>query len=282
MALSKIQIGILRLLAARCDPDSYAAEAAALNRDAPRYSGEINVFHAREERAASAAAGDAHALESAGYGVRWIRREPAIYTVQVTGETGATHLEWVVDSEFRFFPVMPDDTFGYVLHPVDLATNKAMAAAGRREVRDIVDLLTVHETILPLGAVIWAAVEKAPGYTPEGLIAEIRRNSNYSAAEWRALAGTEPIDPNAVMTKLRAALDEAEAFVTRMPTEKIGWLFLQAGKVVQPDPGHLCNYQGHTGQTRGHWPTNAGITGAMLERYTTKPKATRQSFDLRA
>ena len=35
--------------------------------------------------------------------------------------------------------------------------NKVMAAAGRREVRDIVDLMTVND-ILPLGAVIWAAV----------------------------------------------------------------------------------------------------------------------------
>jgi hypothetical protein len=32
-----------------------------------------------------------------------------------------------------------DDVFGYMLHPVDLAANKIMAAAGRREPRDIVD-----------------------------------------------------------------------------------------------------------------------------------------------
>jgi hypothetical protein len=43
--------------------------------------------------------------------------------VELSGE--ATELEWVVDSDFRFFPTMRDDTFGYVLHPVDLATNKA-------------------------------------------------------------------------------------------------------------------------------------------------------------
>jgi hypothetical protein len=268
--LSKIQTDILRFLAAHRDPESYVAGAAALNRDAPRYSGGIDVFHAREERAASAAAGDAQTLEAAGYAVRWVRREPAIYTAEVTGQTGATHLEWVVDSEFRFFPVMKDDTFGYVLHPVDLATNKAMAAAGRREVRDIVDLVTVHETILPLGAVVWAAVEKAPGYTPEGLIAEIRRNSNYPTAEWRALASAEPIDPNVVMPRLRAALDGAEAFVSRMPTDKIGLLFLQAGKVVQPDPDRFGSYQTHAGQTRGHWPTSADITAAMLERYNKK------------
>src|SRR6266571_477204 len=107
----------------------------------------------------------------------------------------------------------------YILHPVDLATNKVMAAAGRRDVRDLVDLVTIHAKILSLGAVIWAAVEKAPGFTPEGLIAEIRRNSNYPAADWRALMSTEPIDPKITTMRLRSALDDAETFVARMPTD---------------------------------------------------------------
>jgi hypothetical protein len=89
----------------------------------------------------------------------------------------------VVDSDYRFFPTVQDETFGYVLHPIDLALKKRMAAAGRRELRDIVDIVTVYQTILPLCAVIWAAVEKSPGFTPEGLIAEIRRNANYPAAD---------------------------------------------------------------------------------------------------
>lgn len=157
------------------------------------------------------------------------------------------------------------------LHGPKLATNKVMAAAGRREVRDIVDAVTVHETILPLGAVVWAAVEKSPGYTPEGLIAEIRRNSHYPAAEWRAIASTEPIHAAIITRKLRAALDAAEAFVSRMPTDKVGLLFLQAGKVVQPDPDRLDSYRTHAGQLRGHWPTSADITAAMLESYNKKP-----------
>jgi hypothetical protein len=265
--LSKVQVDILRLLAAQREPESYVAGATAINRNAPRYSGDIDLFHSSEERMAFAAASDAQALEAAGYVVRWIRRQPAIYAAEINGPDGATRLEWVVDSEFRFFPVVQDETFGYVLHPVDVATNKAMAAAGRREVRDIVDLVTIHETILSLGAVVWAAVEKSPGYTPEGLIAEIRRNSNYPAAEWRALVTAEPIDPPAVLARLRTALDEAEAFVARMPTEKIGLLFLDSGKVVQPDPDHLESYETHAGQTRGHWPSSPGITKAMMEYY---------------
>jgi hypothetical protein len=268
--LSKIQIDILRMLASHRDPESYVAGATPLNRDAPRYSGDIDVFHDREERVAFAALNDAKVLEAGGYGVKWLRQLPLIYTAEVTRQDVSTRLEWVVDSDFRFFPTMRDDMFGYTLHPVDLAMNKAMAAAGRREVRDLVDLVTVHDTILPLGAVIWAAVEKSPGFTPEGLIAEIRRNANYPAAEWRALVTTEPLDPQLITSRLRAALGEAEAFVTRMPTEKLGLLFLQAGEVVQPDPALLESYQTHAGQRRGQWPSSGEITAAMLERYNSR------------
>jgi len=141
MPLSKIQTEILRLLASHRDPESYVAGATPLNREGRRYSGDIDVFHDREERVASAALDDAQALEAAGYGVRWLRQLPLVYTAEVTRQNAGTRLEWVVDSDFRFFPTMRDETFGYILHPADLAMNKVMAAAGRREVRDLVDLV---------------------------------------------------------------------------------------------------------------------------------------------
>jgi hypothetical protein len=106
---------------------------------------------------------------------------------------------------------------------------------------------------LPL---IYAAVEKAPGFTPEGLIAEIRRNANYPAADWRALLTSDPIDSVDVVSRLRAALEEADMFVAKMPTGKAGLLFLEAGRVVQPDPERLAHYQTHAGRRQGHWPGN--------------------------
>ena len=202
MPLSKIQTEILHLLASQRDPESYVAGATPLN---------------REGQVAIAAMDDIQVMEAAGFEVKMLRQMPAIYTAEVTRQGTGTLLEWVADSDFRFFPILRDELFGYVLHPVDLAMNKAMAAAGRRELRDLVDLVTIHEKILPLGAVIWAAVEKSPGFTPEGLIAEIRRNSQYPAAEWRALATAEALDPAGILSRLRRALDEAEAFVLRVP-----------------------------------------------------------------
>jgi hypothetical protein len=110
--LTKIQTDILRLLASHRDPESYVGGSTPLNKDGARFSSDIDFFHSREERVAAAAASDARTLEEAGYGVRWIRRLPAIHSAEVTGPNGATHLEWVVDSEFRFFPVLRDEVFG--------------------------------------------------------------------------------------------------------------------------------------------------------------------------
>jgi hypothetical protein len=272
MPLSSLQIEILRLLASHRDPESFVGGSTPLNRNTLRYSGDIDVFHDREERVSAAALADARALEAAGFSVTWLRQLPSIYTAQISAANESTRLEWVTDSDFRFFPAVKDEdgVFGYVLNPVDLAINKAMAAAGRREVRDIVDLVTTHETVLQLGAIVWAAVEKSPGFTPEGLIAEIRRNSRYSAADWKALVSAEPIDPVTILARLRSALAEAEAFVARMPTEKAGLLFLENGRVIQPDPDHLDRYETHAGQRRGHWPASAEITTAMLEKYNKK------------
>lgn len=145
--------------------------------------------------------------------------------------------------------------------------NKAMAAAGRHEVRDLVDLLATHERVLPLGAVIWAAVDKSPGFTPEGLIQEIRRKLVHSKEEWRSLESSGTIDPIGTVERLRKALDEAEAFVARMPTEKAGLLFLENGRIVQPDPERLDRYETHAALRGGHWPATSEIYSAMLEDY---------------
>jgi hypothetical protein len=272
LPLTKLQSRILRLLAAHRNPESYVEESTPLNRDRPRLSEDIDIFHDREERVAQAAEEDVATLQGEGFDTVWLRREPAIYAAEIRSGQEYTHLEWVADSDFRFFPTIKDDLFGYMLHPIDIATNKAMAAAGRQKPADAVDLLTIHDLVLPLGAVIWAAVEKAPGYTPEGLIAEIRRIAvRYGEEDLRAVPSNEVLDPKIFHTSLRTVLPEAEDFVLRMPTEKIGLLFLKDGKVVQPDPDRLDDYATHAGQRRGHWPTSTEISSAMLERYKKPP-----------
>jgi len=60
--LSKIQIDVLRLLAAHRDPESDVAGATPLNRNTARYSDDIDVFHDREERVAAIALHDVNVL----------------------------------------------------------------------------------------------------------------------------------------------------------------------------------------------------------------------------
>lgn len=104
MPLSKIQTEVLRLLASHRDPESYVAGATPLNRNAARYSGDIDVFHDREERVAAAALGDEKILLAGGYEVLWLRQLPLVYAAEVKQGNASTRLEWVVDSDFRFFP----------------------------------------------------------------------------------------------------------------------------------------------------------------------------------
>lgn len=271
MPLTKIQTDILRLLASHRDPESYVAGSTPLNRDAPRYSGDIDVFHDREERVARAAEEDSSLLQKSGYSLEWLRRDPAIHSVLAARGGDTTKLEWVADSDFRFFPTMRDEAFGYVLHPLDLATNKVAAAYGRREPRDVVDLLTIHERVLPLGAAVWASAGKALGFTPEGIINEIRRMARYTDADFRRVTSDPPLDPAATMMRVWEVLSDAEAFVKRMPTDKVGLLFLKDGTVVQPNPERMEDYETHAGQRRGHWPGSAEISIAMLESYK-KPR----------
>lgn len=76
MPLSKIQSDILRLLASHRDPESYVAGSTPLTQSTPRYSGDIDIFHDREERVARSAQDDSAFLQEHGYALRWLRRDP--------------------------------------------------------------------------------------------------------------------------------------------------------------------------------------------------------------
>ena len=76
MPLSRIQTEILALLASHRDPESYVAGSTPLNRTASRYSGDINIFHDREDRVREAAEIDATLLQDHGFTIRWHRRDP--------------------------------------------------------------------------------------------------------------------------------------------------------------------------------------------------------------
>ena len=127
MPLTKFQSEGLRSLAAQRSPDSYIAGGVAINREGPRFSGDIDIFQDSENRLAAAAEADAKALIGAGLKLTWGKIQSGKQQAEVQGLGETMQLEWVADSAFRFFPAQRDELFGYVLHPADLATNKASA-----------------------------------------------------------------------------------------------------------------------------------------------------------
>lgn len=273
MPLTKLQSHLLRALAGQRSPDSHVAGGIAINRDGPRFSNDIDIFHDDEERLISVANSDGEVIDAAGFRVEWLPgRGTGKRAALVHGLGETTQLEWVADSDFRFFPAQPDDLFGYVLHPADLATNKASAAADRRVPRDIVDLVTIHENILPLGAVITAAVGRFPGMTPEEMLSEIRRHSTFTADEFQALASEKPLDVKQMHRRIKAMLSDAETFIQGLPSDAVGYLFIDGDKPVQPDLANLDSYDRRPGARRGFWPSSSPIGSAMLERYGERPR----------
>jgi hypothetical protein len=170
--LTKFQRGVLALLAPSRSPDSYLAGGAALHftPNSVRFSNDLDFFHDSVARVATAYGQDAALLTEAGYAVEVEVSQPGFVRAIVGRGEEATRIDWAHESAWRFMPPVQDPLGGFLLHEVDLAVNKVLALAGRDEPRDFVDVLFIHDRILPLGALCWAAVGKDPGFTPHSLL----------------------------------------------------------------------------------------------------------------
>lgn len=184
----------------------------------------------------------------------WTRQLDTMWSATVTDGENTTEMDWGHDSGWRFFETQPDPLFGYALHPFDLATNKALAAANRRVPRDAIDLVTVHERLYPLGAVAWAAPAKDEGWGPLLLIEHISRFARYHGEDYAKVPSLEPFNAADISRRLTAALLDAREFIERMPGEAVGLAFLKDGRVVQPDPARLGDYQQRQATRGGVWP----------------------------
>ena len=267
MPLTRLQSHALGILASHRSPDSYVAGGVALNRSGPRYSRDIDIFQDSEAKLEAVAIADSEALRGAGLEFAWTQIFAGKREAEIEGLGERMRLEWVHDSAFRFYPAQRDDLFGYVLHPADLATNKVSAAADRREPRDVVDLLTIHESILPLGAAVCAAVGRFPGQSPEAMLSDIRRHSRFTASEFQSLSLHPPLDIGDLAARIRSMLDDADTFIGQCPSEAVGVLFLLDGVPVQPDLHQLARYERRSGAPSGIWPSSPEISREMLKGY---------------
>lgn len=260
MPISDIQADVLRRIAAHRNPESYLAGATVLHRraDSPRYSQDLDFFHDLADCVAASAEQDAARLRKDGYEISWLLRTPSFYRAMAAKGRDRLNIEWAQDSAFRFFPVQQDEACGYRLHEADAAINKVLALAGRSEVRDFVDAIHLHTTYLSLGALVWAACGKDPGYTPDFLLDQAGRHTAYTQADVDRLSLHRPLGLQAMKQQWCRAQEEARALTASLPSEELGCLYLDPGlNPVNPDSkdAAFARLARHRGSLRGAWPT---------------------------
>ena len=266
LPLTGLQQELLALLARSTGSDGYLAGGTALNL-APasrRFSDDIDFFHDSVEAVAESFARDSTVLEAAGYRLEILLSQPGLIRAVVTAGDQATLVDWAHDSAWRFMPLVLEEAGGQVLHEIDLAINKVLTLAGRDEARDFVDILQAHTHVLPLGALIWAAVAKDPGFSPGSLLEQLKRRGRCRPEEIARLALAAPFDLAEAKKAWRAALAGAHEFIRQRPHDEVGCLYYSPSRqrFAAPSPGLSLREQGlviHIAQPGGILPRVADV-----------------------
>ena len=259
MPIGDFERELLRLLATNRNPESFVAGASVMLQlsDTPRESQDVDFFHDTTESLEMSVVADVAVLRNAGYEVEFHAGPPTFRRAIVKHAGGVSKIEWAFDSAFRFFPVEPDLDWGYRLNFWDVATNKVLAMAGRRAIRDYIDVIYLHERHLPLGALAWAAAGKDAGMTPELVVELASRQAKYRDDDLADLRLRQPVDLREVKQTWLQAADEAEALFDRLPPAEMGCFYLDAsGKPVCPNPDapEFPKLVRHHGCVKGAWP----------------------------
>jgi len=238
MALTVLQREILGVLAdnRRRTPGSYVAGGLALNfvLGTPRISRDIDIFHDSVEALFASWTADRAVLTEKGFSVSPLRELPSFIEAAVTRDGASTEIQWGTDSAYRFFPLQPDGTAGFTLHPLDLAANKLLALVGRTEPRDWIDVITAARELQPLACLLSAACGKDPGFSPTSMLEYVaRRHYNQVELDDRILPQGS-YDAGELCRFWHECVDSTREVLKLLPPE-------EAGKAVMNADGSLFN-----------------------------------------
>jgi hypothetical protein len=268
--LDGFQRGVLAVLSRRRTPSSPVAGGAVLQHHGYRLSEDLDVFNAPHVDVGATAEQDMEALRGAGFEVSpTTRYEGFAEAIVAKPGAGTTRIQWVQYSGYNFYQPVPDPEFGWRLHFADLAVNKVLAAASRRQPRDFVDLYLVHNFVMPLWHAVWAAPGKDADMTPEKAIERMRYHSQYPPGELRnSVFAADEAALAGMISDVRMSLDAAEQIVGRLPRDTVG-------KILVDDAGRSIRSPGDveaTGQRTlaaapgGTWPSGPDIDHFVIER----------------
>ncbi len=226
--LTELQKNVLSLLSGNRSEESHLAGAAGVHMAAasPRKSAALDLFHDHEEVVASAFAMDSRLLEREGYSLTMQLSQPGFIRAVVSDQQHEQiRVDWAYDSAWRFLPPVKLEGVGFVLHPVDLAVNKVLALIGREEPRDFIDVVYLHQRVLPLGALAWAACGKDPGLNPDMLLELLSRRGRMRKEDLDRLDLVVSLDPAEQNRMYRDALQQGKEWIATRPPEEAGCLY---------------------------------------------------------
>lgn len=243
---------------------------AVLQRHGYRASEDIDVFNAPGIDVVATAEADITDLTAAGFEVsRTTRYEGFVEAIVAQYGIGVTKVQWVQYSGYNFYRPVPDPEFGWRLHFADLAVNKILAAASRRQPRDFVNLYLVQNFIMPLWHAVWAAPGKDAEMTPEKIIERIRFHSQYAPDELVNFVFTaDGAAVSNMISNVRSALDDAANIIKRLPANSVGKLLVDTDgrclrSVAEVGEKVQCSIAATPG---GTWPSGPDIDHFVIDR----------------
>ncbi|MCY3831045.1 MAG: hypothetical protein OXF89_18115 [Rhodospirillaceae bacterium] len=235
MTLTAIQQSVANILRPHRSEYSYVAGGAALNREWPRISDDMDIFHDYRDRLPHSVTSELGALRKAGFAVELTSENDLVVEAVLRRGGEETRIQWFYDEETcrRFYPALDDPDFGFRLHDADVAVNKVLCAARRNSApRDAVDLVNIVERYAPLGPLTWAVSGKDPDVAPPATLRGIRANVfGYAREEVETvrMADGSRMDWRRLRDVLDRALDAASEYCEyTAPSEYPGCLFVDA------------------------------------------------------
>lgn len=238
MPLTAIQRSVADVLRPHRSEHTYVAGGAALNRDWPRLSDDMDIFHDIRKQLPHFVEPELEALRNAGLAVELTCKTDLTVEAILRREGEETRVQWFDDPEAcrRFFPALDDPEFGFRLHDADIAVNKVLCASRRATApRDAVDLVNIVERYAPLGPLVWAITGKVPDATPPSIIRDIRANTfGYARKEIETVRMED--GSRMAWSRLREvvgeALDAAAEYCDAIaPVDHAGCLFVDENQV---------------------------------------------------
>jgi hypothetical protein len=264
MALTDLQMRIMRRLSSNRSESSYLAGGVILNLNWPRRSDDIDIFHDTDEAVSIAALKDIADLELGGFRVSVDVKTYGLFEASVSDEVSSTTIQWMSETKLRFFPLVKDEQWGLRLHQSDLAVNKVLAAASRRKARDFADIVAISENMCPLGPLVMAAAGKPPLFSPQKIVEQIRWHAqSIPDDEYAAVKGLpNEWTPQFIRSTITRQAELADGYLLKAPVEVVGVL------AVNPEA------------TPMEVTTAEGLASAILRKATNEPDVMPQPAEL--